>query len=170
MEWDCIFSPWIKFHSRISRINKQRFETKETMAPCNYPGNDIVPLESTLPSFSEISYKLHETRELKGKQNEQYGSSLEKDRKKIEQREATQKRMEYLDNLNVYRQSKLKTEPFITKDSMLVVLVSVLHNSLGKKQAIFFIETKIEAKFITGYVVYQQKQNSFINITNDQAL
>lgn len=96
--------------------------------------------------------------------------SLEKDRKKIEQREATQKRIEYLDNLNVYRQSRLKTEPFITEDSMLVVLVSVLHNSLGKMQAIFFIQTKIEAKFITGYVVYQQKHISFINITNDQAL
>ena len=84
----------------------------------------------TLSSFSETSNKLHQTRVLKKRQNREYKSSLEVDRKKIGEREATQKRMEYLDNLKVYRQSKLKTEPYINEDS---VLVSVLHTTLGKK-------------------------------------
>ena len=105
----------------------------------NYSGNDIVPLESTLSSFSEISNKLHETRVLKERQNREYESSLEADRKKAEEREATQKRMEYLDNLKVYRQSKLKTEPYITEDS---VLVSGLHTTLGKKQRFFDSDEK----------------------------
>ena len=76
--------------------------------------------ESTLSSFSEISNKLHETRVLKQRQNRECESSLEADRKQVE------KRMEYLDNLKVYRQSKLKTKPYITEDS---VLVSVLHTA-----------------------------------------
>ena len=71
----------------------------------NYSGNDIVPLESTLSSFSEISNKLHETRVLKERPNREYESSLEANRKKVEEKEATQRRIEYLDNLKVYRQT-----------------------------------------------------------------
>ena len=56
--------------------------------------------------------------------------------KKVEEKEATQERMEYVDNLKVYRQSKLKTEPYITEDS---VLVSVLHTTLEKKQIYYWI-------------------------------
>ena len=74
---------------------------------------------------------MHETRVLEERQNKKYESSLDADKKKAEEREAAQKRMEYVDNLKVYRQSKLKTEPYITEDS---VLVSVLHTTLGKKQ------------------------------------
>ena len=118
-------------------INKN-LRKKKTRS-CNYSGNDIVPLESALSSFSEISNKLHETRVLKERQNREYESSLEADRKKAEEREATQKRMEYLDNLKVYRQSKLKTEPYITEDS---VLVSGLHTTLGKKQRFFDSDEK----------------------------
>ena len=112
----------------------------------NYSGNNIVPLESTLSSFSKISNKLHGTRVLKERQNREYESSLEADRKKAEEREATQKRMEYLDNLKVYRQSKLKTEPYITEGN---VLVSVLHTTLGQRSD-FFIQMKSAARFITG--------------------
>ena len=88
-----------------------------------------MPLESTLLLFSETSNKVHQTRVLKKRQNREYKSSLEVDRKKVGEREATQKRMEYLDNLKVYRQSKLKTEPYIND---------------------FFIQMKSAAKFITG--------------------
>ena len=102
----------------------------------NYSGNDIVPLESTLSSFSEISNKLHESRVLKERPNREHESSLEANRKKVEEKEATQRRMEYLDNLKIYRQSKLKTEPYITEDS---VLVSVLHTTLEKKQIYYWI-------------------------------
>ena len=98
-----------------------------------------MPLESTLSSFSEISNKLHETRVLKERQNKEYESSLEADRKKVEEKEATQERMEYVDNLKVYRQSKLKTEPYITEDS---VLASALHTTLGKKQRCFYSDEK----------------------------
>ena len=105
----------------------------------NYSGNDIVPLESTLSSFSEISNKLHESRVLKERPNREYESSLEANRKKVEEKEATQRRMEYLDNLKIYRQSKLKTEPYITEDS---VLVSGLHTTLGKKQRFFDSDEK----------------------------
>ena len=59
--------------------------------------------------------------------------------KKVEEKEATQERMEYVDNLKVYRQSKLKTEPYITEDS---VLVSGLHTTLGKKQRFFDSDEK----------------------------
>ena len=38
--------------------------------------------------------------------------------------------MEYLDNVKVYKQSKFKTELYITEGS---VLVSVLHTTLRKK-------------------------------------
>ena len=98
-----------------------------------------MPLESTLSSFSKISNKLHEIRVLKERQNKKYESSLDADKKKAEEREAAQKRMEYLDNLKVYRQSKLKTEPYVTEDS---VLVSVLHISLVKKQRFFYSDEK----------------------------
>ena len=83
---------------------------------------------------------------MKERQNREYESSLEADRKKAEEREATQKRMEYLDNLKVYRQSKLKTEPYITEGN---VLVSVLHTTLGQRSD-FFIQMKSAARFITG--------------------
>ena len=76
---------------------------------------------------------------MKERQNREYESSLEVDRKRVEEREATQKRMEYLDNLKVYRQSKLKTKPYITEDS---VLVSVLDTTLGKKQRFFYSDVK----------------------------
>ena len=109
---------------------------KKKTRSCNYSGNDIVPLESTLSSFSEISNKLHESRVLKERPNREYESSLEANRKKVEEKEATQRRMEYLDNLKIYRQSKLKTEPYITEDS---VLVSVLHTTLEKKQIYYWI-------------------------------
>ena len=115
-------------------INKN-LRKKKTRS-CNYSGNDIVPLESTLSSFSEISNKLHESRVLKERPNREYESSLEANRKKVEEKEATQRRMEYLDNLKIYRQSKLKTEPYITEDS---VLVSVLHTTLEKKQIYYWI-------------------------------
>ena len=71
---------------------------------------------------------------------------MDADKKKAEEREAVQKRMEYLDNLKVYRQRKLETEPYITEDS---VLVSVLHTTLGKKQRIFYSDESA-VKFITG--------------------
>ena len=103
------------------------------MRSCNYSGNDIVPSEPTLSSFSKISNKLHETRVLKQRQNRECESSLEADRKQVE------KRMEYLDNLKVYRQRKLKTKPYITEDN---VLVSVLHTALEKKQQFFYSEEK----------------------------
>ena len=79
----------------------RNFRKKKTKS-CNYQGNDIVPVESTLSSFSEISNKLHETQVLKERQNKKYESSLDVDKKKAEEREAAQKRMEYLDNLKVY--------------------------------------------------------------------
>ena len=75
----------------------------------------------------------------KKRQNREYKSSLEADRKKVGEREATRKKMKYLDNLKVYRQSKLKIEPYINEDS---VLVSVLHTTLGKKQRFFYSDDK----------------------------
>ena len=47
--------------------------------------------------------------------------------------------MKYLDNAKVYRQRKLKTEPYVTEGS---VLVSVLHITLGKKQRFFYSDEK----------------------------
>ena len=82
---------------------------------------------------------MHETRVLKERQNKKYESSLDADKKKTEEREDAQKMMEYLDNLKVYRQSKLKTEQYITEDS---VLVSVLHTTLGKKHQLFYSDEK----------------------------
>ena len=55
---------------------------------------------------------------MKEKQNKEYESSLDDDMKKVEERVAAQKRMEYLDISKAYRQSKLKTEPCFTKDSV----------------------------------------------------
>ena len=115
-------------------------------------------IESTLLSFSEISNKLQEIRVLKERQNKKYESSLDTDQRKAEEREASQEKIKYLVNLKVYRLSKLKTEPYITEDS---VLVSVLRTTLGKSSD-FFIQMKGAAKFVTGQVVYQQNQNSFI--------
>ena len=82
-----------------------------------------MPLESTLSSFSEISNKLHETRVLKERQNREYESSLEADRKKVEKKEATQERIENVDNLKVYRQSKLnKCATYYTEEKAAIFL------------------------------------------------
>ena len=111
------------FSSESTNRNLRKKKTRS----CNYSGNDIVPLESSLSSFSEISNKLHETRVLKERQNREYESRWESDR------------MEYLDNVKVYKQSKFKTELYITEGS---VLVSVLHTTLGKKQRFFYSDEK----------------------------
>ena len=70
-------------------------------------------------------------REIRAGQDEEFRKSLEAGIEKEEQK----KREGYLKNLMAYRQSMLLTEPFMTKDT---VLVCVWHMTLGKNSVFLF--------------------------------